>query len=484
MTARAAGLSRFAGLCLLVFLAAGCGQPSEPVQLLVTAGDVLDVRTGTVLEDRSVVVDDGRIREVLPASSEQPQALRVVRADGRLVIPGLVDAHSHYAFLLGDSVSTGGGFITRLSSDPDSVRAYSRRYARQYLPYGVTSVRDAGSARADVELLVNWMENPRPDRPDIYPTGGALVTHEEGRTPFPGHRVVQDPGDAAAAVRAYHEMGLRHLKLYWRLDEPEFRAALEEARRLGMNVTGHVDFHVMDIDRALDLGLRSFEHAYTVGVSALGEDRYLDAWREHLPRSIGDRRRGRFYLGVMKYFNVLGPADAGMNRLIGRLAETGSFVVPTLHLFAEKLGLAPYSSPPHGDFDDLSGLTPEQVERARRGYRILADYVRRMYEAGVPLAVGTDWVKPGRATLSEIWLLHRAGIPMLDALRIATLGGAEALGIADEVGTVEPGKKAHLVILDESPLEDPAGLLGSRTVVKDGVVVDDVPFDSADADPR
>ncbi len=481
MTARAARGSTFAGLCLSALLAAGCGQTSEPVQLLVAGGDVLDVRTGAVLEDRTVVVNDGRIREVLTPSSEPPEAIRVVRADGRLVIPGLVDAHSHFAYLLGDSLSTGGGFITRLSSHPDSVARYARRYAQGYLPYGVTSVRDAGSARADVELLVNWMQNPRPDLPEIYPTGGALVSPEEDRTPFPGHRVVHDPGEAAAAVRAYHQMGLRHVKLYWRLGEPEFRAALEEAKRLGMTATGHVDFHVMDIDRALDLGLRSFEHAYTVGVSALGEERYLDAWREHLPRSIGDRRRGRFYLGVMEYFNVLGRDNARMERLMARLAETDSFVVPTLHLFAEQLGLAPYESPPHGDFDDLSGLTPEQLEHARRGYRILADYVRRMYESGVPLAAGSDWVEPGKSTLSEIWLLHRAGIPMAAALRIATLGGAEALRIDDDVGTVEPGKKAHLVILDENPLENPAGIFGSKTVVKDGVVVGEASFDSADA---
>lgn len=158
-------------------------------------------------------------------------------------------------------------------------------------------------------------------------------------------------------------MGLNQVKLYWR---PEFRAALNEARRLGMNVTGHIDFQVMDVERALDLGLRSFEHAYTIGVSALGEQDFLAAWREHLPRSIGDRQRGRFYLGVMEYFNVLGPEDPRMERLIGRLAETGSFVVPTLHLFAQRFGLAAFESRRLGEFDDLSGLTPEQLERAQR----------------------------------------------------------------------------------------------------------------------
>lgn len=463
-----------AALCVglpVVLAVSGCS--SDTVQLVITGADVLDVRTGTVRRDRTIVADDGRILDVLPASAEQPAAMRTIEADGRLVLPGLVDSHSHLAYLLGDSLSTGGGLITRLSSAPDSIQAYRRRYASQYLPYGVTSVRDAGSSAGDLRLMLHWMESPGPALPDIHPVGGALVSSEEGRTPFPGHRVVENPVDAAVTVREYHEMGLSQVKLYWRLNEPEFGAALDEARRLGMNVTGHIDFQVMDFDRALDLGLRSFEHAYTVGASALGEEDFLAAWREHLPRSIGDRQRGRFYLGVMEYFNVLGPDDPRMERLIGRLAETESTVVPTLHLFAQRIGLASFESRRLGEFDDLSSLAPEQLERARNGYRILAGYVGHMHEAGVPLAVGTDWIDPGRAVLSEVRLLHDAGIPMAEALRIATLGGAEALGIADEIGAVEPGKKANLVIFDDDPLDAPGALFGNRTVIKDGVVRED-----------
>jgi hypothetical protein len=65
-------------------------------------------------------------------------------------------------------------------------------------------------------MLTAWMERS-PDAPDFWPVGGALVSHEEGRVPFSGHAVVTDPEAARRKVRAYHEAGLRHVKLYWRL---------------------------------------------------------------------------------------------------------------------------------------------------------------------------------------------------------------------------------------------------------------------------
>lgn len=442
--------------------------------LAITHVNVLDVRSGRRLADRMVLVEGGSIMGIRPAPEEGHAAAgarRIINGRGGLLVPGFVDAHSHLSYLLGDSLSSGGGLINRLSPESDSVRAYRRKYARQYIPYGVTTVRDVGSSDDDLRLLLYWMQHPRPDTPDVVPGGGALVSPETGRVPYPGHRVVEDSANAVATVRAYHERGLENIKLYWRLREPEFSAALHEAQRLGMRPTGHIDFKVLGFEHALELGLRSFEHAYTLGVGALPRDEYVKVWREDVPAWYGDRRRGRFYLGAMEYFNRLGHDDPRMLRLISRLADTGSTVVPTLHLFAQRFGLAPFTSRRLGQFDDLSDLTPGQLAHARIGYQIMADYVRRLYEAGVPLATGTDWIDPGRALLSEMWLLHRAGIPMADVLRIGTLGGAEALGLADRIGAVEPGMKADLVLFAGDPVDDPRALLGPRTVIKDGVVV-------------
>jgi imidazolonepropionase-like amidohydrolase len=96
--------------------------------------------------------------------------------------------------------------------------------------------------------------------------------------------------------------------------------------------------------------------------------------------------------------------------------------------------------------------------------------VRQLHAAGVSLSLGTDTPDPGRAALSEMLLLHRAGLTMVDAFRVATLGGARALALDGEVGTVEPGKRAHLVLFDRNPLAQPEALLGPKTVIKDGIV--------------
>jgi imidazolonepropionase-like amidohydrolase len=447
----------------------GAETASPPADLVLRDVTVFDVRDRVARGGRTVVVEDGRISAVLEAGANAPEARRTIDGRGRILTPGLVDVHSHVDYVLGDSISAGGGFIARLSMDPDSIAAYRSRFAEAYLPYGVTTVRDVGSDDRHLPMLVAWMKRS-PDAPDFWPVGGALVSHEEGREPFPGHAVVTDAEHARREVRAYRDAGLRHVKLYWRLREPEFVAALEEARQLGMGVTGHIDFRVLGFERALDLGLRSFEHAYTIAVGALTEEQFLAAWREELPRVVGDEQRGRFYLGVMAYMHVLGRDNAEVEHLIERLAATNSTVVPTLHLFAQRLGLSPHVTPPFASFDDLTWLEADQRAWAVAGYRIMGEHVGMMWEAGIPLAVGTDWAEPGPAVLAEIALLHDAGIPMPDSLAIATLGGAAAIGLEGEIGVIEAGYRANLVLWEDDPLAAPSALFGGRTVIKDGIV--------------
>lgn len=457
--------------CLALTVAgAEDGHAQALPDLAITHANVLDTRTGRVERDRTVIVADGLIREILGPDREPPGAARTLDAEGGLVTPGLVDVHGHLAYVLGDSVSAGGGYITRLDPSPDSLAAYRSRYARAYLPWGVTTVRDVGSTESDLSLLAEWRER-RPDFPDFLPSGGALISLEEGRTTFPGHVVVEGPDDARAKVREYHERGFGHLKLYWRLREPEFRAALDEAGRLGMEVTGHVDFHVLPFARALELGLRSFEHAYTVGVGAMTGAEYQRLWREDVPAVYGGRRDGLFHLAMTEVFNQLGPEDPQALALIATLAETGSSVSSSLHIFAQQVGAAPFRLNTGAPFDDVSGLTDAQRARSRRGYEIMADYVRRMHEAGVRLTLAADWIEPGRTILSEMVLLHRAGIPMTEVFRIATLNGARSLGL-DDRGIVEPGARADLVIFQGDPLEDPDALFGPRVVVKGGRLVE------------
>lgn len=100
----------------------------------------------------------------------------------------------------------------------------------------------------------------------------------------------------------------------------------------------------------------------------------------------------------------------------------------------------------------------------------MASYVKRAYDVGVRLDLGTDSQDPGKAVLSEMLLLHDAGIPMEGVFRIATLNSAEDIGQGAQYGAVEPGRRADLVLFEGDPMLRPADLLGAKIVIKDGVV--------------
>ena len=440
-----------------------------PASLIVRHATLFDTRTRRTLPNTTIVIRDDRIVTVAPDSSLATLRAPVeIDGRGRLVTPGLIDVHHHLDYAFPDSITPGGGAIARLIMAPDSIAAYRTRWAASYLPFGVTVVREAGGNEEHLALMTAWAQ-PSPSAPDFIPTGGALASHQEGRVPFVGHAIVRDSADAAARVRRYHDAGLRDVKLYWRLREPEYVSAFTEAHRLGMHVITHVDFGVMSPQRALTIGVRHFEHAYTLGVGVMTAAEVQRAWTR-TRQELGAEVPGGFYWGVLEHFNLLGPQDARLTSLIAEFVRVGATVTPTLHIFAQRVGLASHTTQSLGVFDRSDAWTPAQRERARDGYRILAGYVRRLHEAGVPLAVGTDWLDSGRAALSEMLLFNQAGIPMADVLAIATLGGARALEREAEYGVVDAGRRAHLVIYDRNPLEDAEALLGPKTVIKDGVV--------------
>lgn len=455
----------------LLLIASGCASAASQstADLVIHDAAVFDTRAKQIRPHRTVVVRDSFIAAVVPAgSSRVPKAERTIDAGGRLLTPGFIDVHHHTANVLAGSDATDGA-VADLSMRPDSIAAYRHAFAEAYLPYGVTVVREAGGDDRYLPLMKAWME-PVPWAPDFYPSGGALISPpEDGEESFAGHTVVEDSTDAAQTIQRYQEAGVEHVKLYWKLRLAEFKAALREAKRLGMVPYGHIEYGEVSISKALELGLRHFEHAHTLAAEALPEDKVGEVWDRASELLNGDRS-ALFHMGVLETFNELGRGNPRMTSLIEDLADAGATVTPTVHVFAHPLGLTHFERTTSDDFSDTSGWSEEQMARARRGYEVLESYVRRLHESGVALSLGTDMPQPGRAALSELLLLHRTGIPMADMLRIATLNSARALGLEEQYGTVEPGKHAHFVLFDENPLENPNALLSGKTVIKGGVV--------------
>jgi imidazolonepropionase-like amidohydrolase len=453
-------------------VAGGASLPAGSPQgadLAITHATILDVRTGQTLADQTVLVANGIITSVSPTAVRVPDARRVIDAHGRLMTPGLFDVHLHVCNIFCDSSNAGGQSPMNLVMQPDSIAAYRRTFAGAYLPYGVTVVRDVGDEERVLPMLLSWMRRSA-GAPDFYPSGAQLISPSPRHAPLPWQATVADSTAAVAKVDEYERLGIRNIKLYWRLNEPEFSAALHEAQRLDLDVTAHVDQQTMTIGQALDLGLRNVEHIHTLALSVMRSSE-LDSLYRQMPALLhaNGKTPGVFYLEVPEYWNHIGSDDPRVLDLIAKFKHDDASLTPTLHIFAQRLGLTYFESPPRNAAEDTRGLTPEQRERAIAGYRIMASYVKRMYDAGIRLNTGTDTQEPGRSVLSEMLLLHKAGIPMADVFRMATLDSARDIGHGSEYGAVEIGRRADLVLFDGNPLAHPLDLLGGKSVIKDGV---------------
>lgn len=370
---------------------------------------------------RAVLVVGDRIAEVGPAGALQPpRGTRVVAGQGRTLMPGLIDAHVHVM----DEAELAG-----------------------YLAHGVTGVRHmSGSAfhlgladRIDRGMLLG---------PELQTTGPILNSHGPNEQPL--QQFVATADEARAAVRAQHAAGFRTVKVYSNLTAEAFGAIVDEARGLGMPLTGHTPEGVrgpgvpwdapFDVpwEASLGRGFLTLEHVETLVWHGLRDD--LDEDR--------------------------------MADLAARLAASGEAVTPTLIAHRRLVSIAEtrgawLDRPGSETINPLVRLVdggseafwsqadPTAYERPHADFFLTATGL--LHDAGVPLLAGTDaggfGLIPGASMARELELLVQAGLSPHQALSAATRVNAQVLGMA-QTGVVAPGAPANLVLLAADPLVD------------------------------
>ncbi len=380
---------------------------ATPVATLIRNVQVLDFDQGGFTENTSLLIQQGRIQWIGPeAGRALPSGVGIVDAGGRYAIPGLFDAHTHVATPIHFNPARD---VSRMSSN---------------VAHGVTSVRDMGS---DITLAKAWTDRREAlgePVPRIFSAGA--MTETVGPFFHGGSFFVKTKEEARALVRKEKRDGAIAIKSYFTLPWPLHRAIAEEAREQGIPVVAH--------------GLTFRE---TVMGPVLGR-----ASIEHQPTPI------RVYEDVLRL-----------------LAETGTRWCPTIAptggngiLFAQQPHLL--SDPKlraftsQGDYalaqevELFSMLDPALIERT---YIDLLTSLRQGHELGVKLLAGTDALNPnvfyGHGLQMELRHFARAGIPTLDILRLATIEAAAVVGAEDLLGSLEPGKLADIVLLDENPLD-------------------------------
>jgi len=254
------------------------------------------------------------------------------------------------------------------------------------------------------------------------------------------------------------------------MNYPIFSAALRKAQSLDMIVTSQVQGEIT-IDSALSLGLVNFEHASTLcyqrNLFNFNDD---PAFNDTIQKYWDYQDEGIRIYRFLEAANFCGKNNPQINATIMRMKSHNATMTTSLHFFAQWLDKTWFCSEPKGIRFETDNFTALHNERCLHGYSILTSYVKKMYDAGIPLVMGTDHKDGGKAVLSELMLLHEIGIPMSHAFQIATINTARATGLADKYGSIESGKRANLVIFEKNPLDDAKNVLGKKTIIKDGVV--------------
>ncbi|MCH6568654.1 MAG: amidohydrolase family protein [Acidobacteria bacterium] len=423
-----ARLTVWAGVFLTTLLL-GCGSPPETADLIITHARVID-GTGAVYEDATIAITGERIQTITDA--ETPfNATVTIDAGGKTVLPGLIDTHIHF----------GVGSAVDEESFTEFLNNGLPANLQEYLSHGVTTIKSTGDIaepylKVREQVAAGEIQGPRIFLvgPTLTALGGhpaATVLKDNPWRSAGGSRELTSETDARSIVRQLSQLGVDAIKFVyqgstdenkpylWRPGVPVrkmtpliMRAIIDESHKHQLRVTAHTN-HLEDALEVLEAGCDGLEH------------------------------------GVMR---TRLQDEKLATLLIGRQAS----YAPTLSLYqAGRTG---------------SEQDSDRLETAMANLKQLAD-------AGVRIVLGTDTLSrgtpPGSTTLNELELMVRAGLSPEQAIQAATRNAAQHLGKLDELGTLEPGKLADLIIVDGDPLKDISVIHNIEVVIKGGKVVVD-----------
>lgn len=452
------------------------GPPQGPIVITVQGNRI----TGITTEARA------------PAS-EDPAGATVIDASGKYILPGFINGHGHL-----HSVESG-----EAGRGPAVPAQY---VAKLWLSHGITSVRELGNG-----LGANWLVDVarRAEKNEIlspriyaYPAFGARTSGEPITTPAQAREFVEDMADAGAHGIKFFGASPRILS-----------AAFDEAQKQGLRTTMHheqvsvVDANVVDTS---GFGLDAMEHWYGLP-EALFEDRIV---QDYSPDYVYQDEQDRFGEAGKLWAQAAAPYSEHWNTVMETLLERDFHITPTFSIYIANRDWMrsrraewhdTYTLPAMWDFFRPSLIahgsywfdwTQENELDWSENFQLWMTFVNEYKNRGGLVGVGEDagfiYSTHGFGYVKELELLREAGFHPLEVIRSATFVNAQILGVEEDLGTIEIGKLADMIIVPENPLRNFKTLYGTghpildretgevyrvggvETVIKDGIVYDAV----------
>ena len=418
-------------LTLLATIA--CLSSFAQQRTLLHCGNLLDGVSNDLQREMTVVVVGNKITAVQRGYMAPAATDRVVDLKTKTVLPGLIDMHVHI-----ESETRRGALADRFTQNVPDVAYMAAKYAKTTLLAGFTTVRDLGGSGVNVALR-NAINRGIAEGPRIFTVGKSIATTGGHADPTNGYRrdlmgdpgpmegVVNSPEDARKAVRQRYKEGADLIKITAtggvlsnakdgmgpQFSDEELKLIVETAKDYGFSVAAHAH-GAEGIKRAIRAGVQTIEHG------TLMDDEAIELFKKY----------GTYYVPTI----IAGRSTADSARMFG--------YYPAL-------------------------VTPKALAI---GPKVQATFAKA-YKAGVKIAFGTDaGVYPHGMNAKEFEFMVEGGMPPIEAIKAATIVNAELLGMKTQLGSVEMGKFADLIAVDENPLQNIKTLQAVRFVMKEGTI--------------
>jgi imidazolonepropionase-like amidohydrolase len=363
------------------------------------------------VDDAVVIVRDERIASAGPRPAVRiPAGMRVLDVRGATIAPGLWDMHAHAAQI---------------------------EWLPAYLAAGVTTVRDMGGEQPYLVAIRDAVAGAKGLGPRMLLAG---LVDGDASGAF-GAVIAATPDQGRAVVDRYKKAGFEQMKLYSLLQPDVVTAITARAHELGMTVTGHVPTS-LGLIKAVEAGM---DHVAHLPINGDPESPLTRATIELLAKR-----------------KVVIDPTLPWNELLGHAPET------TLESFEPGFAHAP----PALLSNYRSVKNDTDAATAKRRVRESEAMVKALFDAGVPIVAGTDGALPGYSLLRSIEMYVEAGMTPMQAIESATRIPAESIGLATDTGTIEPGKRADLIVLDADPLAQISNIRKLRWVIANGRVLE------------
>ena len=401
----------------------GRANPAQQAGAFAIAGATLVDATGAApVEDSVVIVRNGRIAAAGARSKVSiPRGMPVVEARGRTLLPGLWEMHTHFSGV---------------------------EFGPALLASGITTARDCGGEFDYLVAERDALEKRNAIGPRLLLAG---LVDAGGDKAF-GHVTAETPEQGRAVVARYHDAGFQQIKLYTYLTPEVVKAIAAEAHRLGMTVTGHVPRALTTAD-GIGAGMDQINHLNYVSsmLRAQGSQR-VDPESETFRKGIAL---------LLEHHTVVDPT-AGWGEMSGHSKEVD------VASFEPGIAKSPFVL--DVKFRGMGGnSTAEQMKsRMKETLAVIA----ALHKAGVTIVPGSDTGLVGYGLHRELELYAEAGMTPMEVIQCATIVSARAMHLESEVGTVEVGKRADLILVGGNPLANVADLRKVERVVVNGRVYD------------